>query len=134
MARVKSKGSKIEMALMSELTKTKIRYKKHAAKLPGKPDIAFLDKKTVTFVDSCFWHGCRWHGTMPASNKKFWMEKIARNKERDRKVNREYKKMGWKVIRIWEHNLKKNFSSCLDKVEKISGVTFQKSLNKKVKK
>lgn len=107
MARVKSKGSKIEVALMNELTKAKIRYKKHAIKLPGKPDIAFPDKETVIFVDSCFWHGCRWHGTMPASNKKFWMEKIARNKERDRKVNREYKKMGWKVIRIWEHDLKK---------------------------
>ena len=107
MSRVKSKGSKIETVLMSELSKAKLRYKKHVSKLPGTPDVAFIGKKTVIFVDSCFWHGCRWHGTMPASNKKFWVKKISMNKERDRKTNREYKKMGWKVIRIWEHKLKK---------------------------
>jgi len=93
--------------LMSELSRAKLRYKKHVSKLPGTPDVAFIGKKTVIFVDSCFWHGCRWHGTMPASNKKFWVKKISMNKERDRKTNREYKKMGWKVIRIWEHKLKK---------------------------
>ncbi len=107
MSRVKSKGSKIEMILMRELSKTKLHYKKHVSKLPGTPDVALIGKNTVIFVDSCFWHGCRWHGTMPASNKKFWVKKISMNKERDRKTNREYKKMGWKVIRIWEHNLKK---------------------------
>jgi len=107
MSSVKSKGSKIEMALMHELNKAKLHYKKHVAKLPGTPDIAFTDKKTVIFVDSCFWHGCRWHGAMPSSNKVFWIKKISTNKERDKKTNREYKKMGWKVIRIWEHNLKK---------------------------
>ncbi|MEK7473885.1 MAG: very short patch repair endonuclease [Patescibacteria group bacterium] len=116
MSRVKSKGSKIETSLMRELNKEKFRYKKHVSKLPGTPDIAFMGEKTVVFVDSCFWHGCRWHGTMPASNKDFWIKKISMNKERDRKTNREYKKMGWKVIRLWEHGLKKESGKAIHNI------------------
>ena len=101
---------------MRDLGKAKLRYKKHVSYLPGKPDIAFVDKKVVVFVDSCFWHGCRWHGTMPTSNKKFWMKKILANKERDKKTNLEYKKMGWKAIRFWEHALKNKGDEPINKI------------------
>lgn len=116
MSRVKSKGSKIEKSLMRDLNKAKLRYKKHVSNLPGKPDMAFIDKKVVVFVDSCFWHGCRWHGTMPTSNKNFWIKKISGNKERDRKTNLEYKKMGWKAIRFWEHTLKNKSGEPISKI------------------
>lgn len=118
MKAVKSKDSKIELLLRNELNKIKLRYKKHVHGLPGTPDIAFKKKKVVIFVDSCFWHGCRWHGSMPASNRKFWLAKIKRNRERDKEVNREYKRINWKVMRFWEHQIKKDVSKIISKIKK----------------
>lgn len=128
MSKVKSKDSKIELSLRKALSEMKIRYRKHVPNLPGKPDIAFIGEKTVVFLDSCFWHGCRWHGSIPASNKKFWQAKIERNKVRDKIVNREYKKMGWKVLRIWEHQLKDGGEKSVFKITEI--IKGKKSLIK----
>lgn len=105
MSTIKYKGSEIEIKIARFLKKNGVRYRSHSKSLPGKPDFYFLEIKTVLFVDSCFWHGCRYHGTKPKSNSKFWERKIARNKQRDKEINREYKKMGWQIIRIWEHDL-----------------------------
>ena len=63
--------------------------------------------KWAVFVDGCFWHGCPKHGTQPKSNAAFWRKKIAGNKSRDRRVNDALRKLGWKVTRIWEHELAK---------------------------
>ena len=57
------------------------------------------------FVDGCFWHGCPKHGNMPVNNAEFWFNKITRNKERDREVNRNLRARGWRVFRMWEHEL-----------------------------
>jgi len=65
-------------------------------------------KPVAVFVDGCFWHGCPRHGTKPKQNAKFWREKIAGNRARDRRVNCALRKRGWKVMRIWEHELLKN--------------------------
>lgn len=108
---VKGKHSKIEKKVAELLKENGIRYRQHSKTLPGKPDFYFTRLKTVLFVDSCFWHGCRYHGTQPKNNKEFWKKKIARNKERDREINRHYRKIGWKVIRIWEHQLGKTPNS-----------------------
>ena len=62
----------------------------------------------MIFIDSCFWHGCKKHGSIPATRKKFWTGKIERNKARDEEVSKYYKKLDWKVIRVWEHDLKKS--------------------------
>ncbi|RZV39172.1 MAG: hypothetical protein EVJ48_05430 [Candidatus Acidulodesulfobacterium acidiphilum] len=59
--------------------------------------------KTVIFVDSCFWHGCETHLRMPKTRIEYWVAKIERNKARDVEVNEYYKKIGWKLFRIWEH-------------------------------
>ena len=59
------------------------------------------------FVDGCFWHGCPKHGTQPKTNASFWRKKIATNKARDRKVNRLLRAKGWKVARVWEHELRR---------------------------
>ncbi len=106
MSTVKNKGSKIEKQIGSFLRKNGIKYRSHSNILPGKPDFYFRELKTVLFADSCFWHGCRYHGTQPKSNRTFWKKKIARNKKRDGEINRAYKKMDWHVIRVWEHSLK----------------------------
>ena len=106
MSKVRSKDSKIEVALRKALWKEGFRYSKNSTKYFGKPDIVMPKYKTVIFVDSCFWHGCKKHGSMPATRTKFWEKKIARNKERDKEVSLHYKKEGWQVIRVWEHELR----------------------------
>jgi DNA mismatch endonuclease, patch repair protein len=106
MSKIKSKGSKIEAVMRKTLRKNKLSFRSQHRKLPGKPDFFLPKTGLVIFVDSCFWHGCRYHGTMPKSNKLFWKKKIEGNKTRDAKVNLAYKKMGLKILRIWEHELK----------------------------
>jgi DNA mismatch endonuclease (patch repair protein) len=104
---VRHKDSKIEVEFRKKLWAEGFRYIKNSTKYFGKPDIVLPKYKTVIFIDSCFWHGCKRHGSTPATRIKFWIEKIDRNKARDKEVNKHYKKEGWKVIRIWEHDLKK---------------------------
>lgn len=106
MSAVRYRNSRIEAEVKSLFRKMKIRYRSHPEGLVGKPDFYLPDFDVVVFVDSCFWHGCRHHGTMPKSKRKFWMQKIRRNRERDREVNMFYKKQGKLTLRIWEHSLK----------------------------
>jgi len=70
-------------------------------------DFIFPSQRVAVFVDGCFWHGCPKHCKIPAGNRPFWKKKFAANKSRDRRVNRELRKLGWCVIRIWEHELGK---------------------------
>lgn len=76
----------------------------------GKPDFVFPSIRTAMFVDGCFWHGHDCRNTKPQDNKLYWDAKIARNKRRDRSVNKKLKALGWKVIRVWECDLKKDLS------------------------
>lgn len=71
----------------------------------GKPDFIFPKRKVALFVDGCFWHCCPLHLTMPKNNAEFWHKKLDKNKARDEFVTRELQNLGWKVIRIWEHEL-----------------------------
>ena len=119
MSKIRSKDTKIEIIFRKALWKNGFRYRKNSSKYFGKPDIVLPKYKTVIFIDSCFWHGCRKHGSVPQTRKKFWKVKIERNKNRDKEVNRRYKKDGWKTFRIWEHDLKKkDFSFNFTKIIK----------------
>jgi len=109
MSKVRNKDSKIEVVFRKKLWAEGFRYSKNSAKYFGKPDIVLLKYKTVIFIDSCFWHGCKKHGSIPATRIKFWTQKFDRNKARDKEVNKHYKKRGWKVIRIWEHDLENEY-------------------------
>ena len=71
----------------------------------GRPDFVFPAGRVAVFVDGCFWHGCPWHGRVPASNVAFWTKKFEANQRRDRLVTRTLKRLGWRVVRIWEHAL-----------------------------
>lgn len=75
------------------------------ATLRVRPDFVFRERKVALFVDGCFWHACPIHSTKPRGNAAFWREKFARNQARDRLVTRLLKAKGWKVLRIWEHEL-----------------------------
>jgi DNA mismatch endonuclease (patch repair protein) len=106
MSRVKNKDTKLEILFRKELWKLGFRYSKNSTKYVGKPDLTLPKYKTVIFIDSCFWHGCKKHGSIPATNRDFWVTKLNRNKERDKEVSKFYKKQGWQVIRVWEHEFK----------------------------
>ncbi len=108
MAGIRGAGNKdTELRLMQIFRTHRIAGWRRGSKLPGKPDFVFPKLRVAVFVDGCFWHGCPKHATQPKTNAKFWREKIARNKQRDRRVNYALRKRGWKVMRIWEHELSK---------------------------
>ena len=109
MRAIKSKDTKIELAFRKTLWQKGFRYRKNSSKYFGKPDIVLKKFKTVIFLDSCFWHGCKKHYRIPSVRKNYWTQKIARNAARDKEVSKYYKKQGWKITRIWEHDLNKNF-------------------------
>ena len=111
MSLVKSKNSKIEQKVGKILWSQRFRYRKNVTSLVGKPDFSNKKRKTVVFVDSCFWHGCGVHGARPKTNRVFWSKKIEANIKRDQMVTRFYKKESWKILRIWEHNLRNQRSS-----------------------
>ena len=116
MSRVRSKDSKMEIAFRKALWNKGFRYSKNSSKYFGKPDLILKKYKTVIFIDSCFWHGCKKHCRMPSTNQKYWIQKIKRNKQRDKEVNKYYKKLGWKIFRIWEHEIQKNFDKAISKI------------------
>lgn len=116
MQAVKSKGSEIEKMLCKELWARGIRYRKNVKSIIGKPDIAFKGKKVAVFCDSEFWHGYDWeHKSQEIKTRRdFWIPKIERNMQRDREVNAALEADGWKVIRFWGHELKKDIEACAD--------------------
>jgi DNA mismatch endonuclease (patch repair protein) len=106
MSRIRGRGNKdIELVLAKLFRIHKITGWRRHQKVFGKPDFIFAGLRFALFVDGCFWHGCPKHCKMPAGNRVFWKGKFAANKARDRRVNRELRKLGWKVLRIWEHDL-----------------------------
>jgi DNA mismatch endonuclease, patch repair protein len=107
MSRVRSSGNKsTELRVIKLFKKLKIIGWRRKNKLVGNPDFIFKESKIAFFVDGCFWHGHFSHKVMPRANRQYWVTKILRNKRRDRKVNKTLMNLGWKVMRIWECQLK----------------------------
>jgi DNA mismatch endonuclease, patch repair protein len=108
MAKVKGSGNKsTEQRLIFLFKEWGIKGWRRRYPLFGKPDFVFPKARLAVFVDGCFWHGCRDHCRLPSNNQDYWMSKIQRNVERDRRVSRELAEKNWRVIRVWEHELKK---------------------------
>lgn len=118
MQNIRSKDTFPERKIMQELKKRKIYFAKHATDIVGKPDIVFRRKKVVVFIDSDFWHGHPKRFIMPATNYEYWSSKIARNKEHDKRVTKELRSNGWKVIRLWEYDIKHSLNKCVEKIIK----------------
>lgn len=120
MKQVKNKDSVIEIALRKELWNRGLRYQKNVTKIFGKPDLVFKGKKVAVFCDSEFWHGYNWEERKNdfKSHQEFWIPKIERNMQRDIEVTEELQKQGWKVLRFWGNEIKKNVSGCADIIEK----------------
>ncbi|MBI5696792.1 MAG: very short patch repair endonuclease [Nitrospirae bacterium] len=106
MAAIRSKGNLTTELRMARLMRShKISGWRRHLNLPGKPDFAFPKERVAVFVDGCFWHFCPRCTKIPRRNEQYWIEKSERNKSRDRRASRILRKMGWSVIRIWEHAL-----------------------------
>lgn len=107
MSRIRSRGNKdTELELVKVFRASGITGWRRHQPVFGKPDFVFRKLRLAVFVDGCFWHGCPQHATEPRTNAAFWRRKFAANKARDLLVNRTLRKSGWRVVRIWEHELK----------------------------
>ena len=108
MSRIRGSGNKdTELRLIQIFKAHGITGWRRGSKLSGKPDFVFPVLKLAMFVDGCFWHGCPKHMTWPKTRAAFWRQKITRNIERDREVNRLLRAKGWKVVRVWQHDLRR---------------------------
>ena len=109
MSQIKSKNTKPEEMVRKYLFSHGFRYRKNDKRLPGTPDIVLPKYKTVIFVNGCFWHGhenCRYF-VMPKSNIEYWQNKISRNIKRDKENDESLTTSGWRVLTVWECQLKK---------------------------
>lgn len=108
MAKVKSKGNKsTEWRVRAWMIRAGLSgWRVCPADIAGSPDFVFDRERLVIFTDGCFWHGCPQCAKRPSSNTDYWDQKIERNVMRDRRTTRALKREGWKVLRIWEHDLK----------------------------
>jgi len=121
MSRIKSKNTKPEIFVFEKLKELDIIFEKHY-KISGTPDIAFPDKKIAVFVCGEFWHGRRYKQEKD-KYPEFWINKIKVNMKRDRKNFKILKNEGWKVIRIWDQDLKKNPEKEIKKIVTMLGKT-----------
>lgn len=116
MSRIRGKDTGPERRLRSLLHARGLRFRKHVRELPGRPDIVFVRACVAVFVDGDFWHGWRF----PAWEHKltpFWARKIRENRVRDRRNFARLRRMGWKVVRIWEHQVERDASAAADRIE-----------------
>ena len=129
MSRIRSAHTKPEMLVRKFLHAQGFRYTLHSKKLPGKPDMVLPKYKTVVLIHGCFWHGhdnCKYY-VVPKTRTGWWLNKINTNKANDEKAVKALKKEGWKIITIWECDLKpakieKTLASLLKKIER--GLVF----------
>jgi DNA mismatch endonuclease (patch repair protein) len=109
MAKVRSRGNRsTEHVVEMALRRARIRdWSKHRQDVPGKPDFYFQHAKLAVFVDGCFWHGCPvCSRRVPRHRRVFWLSKLTANLKRDARVRRKLRRLGYKTIRIWEHELR----------------------------
>lgn len=122
MSLIRSKNTKPEIALRKMVSaaffKKGYRYRINYRKLKGTPDIVFVSKKLAIFVDGDFWHGYNFSKVKHKLSETYWLPKIKANMLRDRRVNRNLKKLGWHVMRFWEHELKKKPEAVIEEIKR----------------
>lgn len=116
MAAVRSKNTSPEVILRRALFAAGLRgWRCHYRRAPGTPDIAFVRRRVAVFIDGAFWHG---HPSRhrPGRSGAYWDEKIARNVERDRRVDEELRSEGWVVLRFWDFDVRKDLATVVDRI------------------
>lgn len=119
MSRIRGKDTQPELILRKAISGAGIRGYRLKYKLLGKPDIVFPKRKIAIFIDGCFWHKCPKCFSELSTTKKYWVKKIQSNIDRDQRVNKTLKKMGWKILRIWEHDTERNLNICLLRIRRL---------------
>ena len=114
MGKIKGKNTKPERILFDALSQAGLKFKKHY-KILGNPDIVFLTEKFAVFVDGDFWHG-HFFNTRKLTLPEYWIRKIQRNMDRDKKYTRQLRNEGWKVVRLWEQDILKNIDKPVNKI------------------
>ncbi|WP_048151974.1 very short patch repair endonuclease [Methanolacinia paynteri] len=116
MSAIRAKNTKPELIIRRGLYARGIRGYRIHHNIAGKPDLVFTRQKIAIFIDGCYWHKCPICFHEPQTNRNFWMKKINGNVERDLQVNEELKKNGWLVLRFWEHEVRKEQESVVDRI------------------
>lgn len=116
MSHIKAKNTKAELLVFRELRKRGIYFQKRYKRVVGKPDIAWPRKKRAVFIDGDFWHGYQFSKIRKTLPKKYWLKKIEGNIARDKKNRAKLKRQGWKIFRVWEHDVSKNFNNTINKI------------------
>ena len=122
MSNIKSKGTKPELILRKALWAAGFRYRLNVKNLPGRPDIVIGSKKVAIFIDGEFWHGYDWEKKKNRikANRDYWVPKIEANMLRDVSNTNELIAKGYKVLRFWEDQVKKDLQGCIDAVVNLS--------------
>ena len=120
MAMIKNKNTKPEILLRKELWHRGLRYRKNCKLVYGKPYLVYLRKQIAIFIDGGFWHGYDFGNVKDRlkSNKKFWINKIERNMERDFEITQFLIEQGWVVLRFWDFEIENDLKTCADKIER----------------
>lgn len=116
MSRIRSKWTSQEKKVHNHLKSCKIKHKMHP-KIDGCPDLLLTKTKTAVFLQGCFWHKCPKCYKAPKSKRKYWLPKIDTNAKRDKKNIKILKSKGFKVMKIWEHQVKKDFGKVIKRLE-----------------
>ncbi len=121
MSLVRGRGNKdTELVLVRLFRQHKISGWRRHISLLGKPDFTFRKRRLIVFVDGCFWHSCPTHARQPKSNRAFWRRKLSANTARDRVVTHTLRSNGWRVLRIWEHELAfKNEAKLVQRIQRV---------------
>lgn len=123
MARIKGRDTGPELSLRRAVWALGLRYRLQYRIGRSRPDMVFVGAKLAVFVDGCFWHGCPQHSTIPKNNRDFWAQKLRRNIERDAESTQWLEVQGWKVLRIWEHDVEASPADCARRVAAMLGMT-----------
>ena len=116
MARIGTRHTAPELALRAVLWRRGLRYRLHLRIGRARPDIAFPKQRIAIFVDGCFWHGCPEHYVKPRSRPEFWGAKLRSNTTRDRIQTLALEKLGWTILRFWEHSVATDLGSVVGKI------------------
>lgn len=131
MAAIRSSGNKSTEARMIDLLISSgiSGWRLHSKEILGNPDFIFDENKILIFVDGCFWHGCKQCKKIPKTNIEFWDNKLKENIKRDKKNTRQLRHLGWRVLRVWEHELRKSPQKVINRILRVLNIEVTNNIN-----
>ena len=121
MARIRGGDTGPELELRRAVWARGLRYRVNFRVGRVRPDLVFVGARLAVFVGGCFWHGCPQHSTIPKNNREFWEQKLRRNRERDAENTQWLEAEGWRVLRLWEHEIEVSPSDCARRIAALLG-------------